>query len=110
MGELSIDEKVQVYKDNFSIGFIDGDYTDRVALFAFINHLYYLLLKKEPTITRLKILKSITKRSIPDKYLIALAIISENIGYGLKEFPTFDIKNNQIPAKIKEILEKWTPF
>ena len=34
----------------------------------------------------------------------------EDFAYGCKEFPTFGIKDKDIPLKIKEILKTYLPF
>ena len=43
-------------------------------------------------------------------FIYTLAIICSDFAYGCTSFPTFGIPDKNIPAKIKELLDKHVPF
>ena len=69
------------------------------------------LKKKNPDVTYFSVLTKITSGlGIPEEFIWAIAIVSEDFAYGCTEFPTFGMKPNQMVNKIKEILSLYVPF
>jgi len=101
----------RLYHENFSLGFIDKDFSTKVALISLLGYLVLKLKDKDPLITYLKVIKSIAKdMKFSDKFLYTLAIVCEDFSYGCTSFPTFGIEDRNIPAKVKELLKMCTPF
>ena len=47
---------------------------------------------------------------VPEDILKGLAVICSDLGYACTNFPTFGLKDKEIPNKIKEILNNYLPF
>lgn len=110
-GEINLEEKRKLYLENFSLGHLGKDFTSKVALISLIGYVVYNVRKKRPTITYLEVIKSLSRdANLTPEFINTLAIVCEDFCYGCSEFPTFDIENKQIPAKIREILLSWNPF
>lgn len=100
-----------LYHRNFSLGFIDKDFSTKVALISLLGYLVLKLRAKDPSISYLKVIKSLSKdMKLDSKFIHTLAIVCEDFGYGCESFPTFGIEDKKIPAKIKELLENYVPF
>lgn len=107
-------EKLQtIYNKYFTLGFLGSDINNKFALISLVCYLVYKLKPKNPDITHWSVLYKINSRGtyhVPEELLKSLAIICSDFGYGCIEFPTFGIPDKDIPAKIKELLEKHLPF
>lgn len=106
---MNLSDREELYHKHFFFGYFGKDFTDKVALVSLLNHIYNKIKEKKHDVTQLQILKSLTK-DIPDESLQNIALISENLGYGCENFPTFNIPDKEIPNKIKEMLKKYIPF
>lgn len=99
------------YARNFSLGFLGSDINKKFALISLICYLTKSLQKKQPDVTYYQVLMKLTKdNSLPERYIKGLAIICEDFAYGCKEFPTFEIKPNEIVPTIKNLLLSSLPF
>lgn len=103
------EEIKEFYNKYFSLNFFGTDISNKFALISLICYLVFKLRPKSPKITPLLLLNKINNK-VPDNIIQALAIMCENFGYGCTEFPTFGIKDKEIPAKIKELLDNYIPF
>ena len=100
-----------LYHNNFSLGFISEDFSTKVALISLLGYLVLKLKAKDPSISYLKVIKSLSKgMKLDPKFIYTLAIICSDFAYGCTSFPTFGIPDKKIPAKIKELLDKHVPF
>ena len=110
---LPFKEQRDLYHDNFSLHFLGNDINNKFALISLVAYLVYKLRPKNPDVTEWSVLCKINgagPTSIPDDILKRRAIICEDFGDGCTSFPTFGIAEKDIPAKIKELLEKYVPF
>lgn len=102
-----------LYNREFSLGFLGKDINSKFALISLLGYLVMKLRKKKPEVTFLDTLIKINNagtKSVPDKTAKSIAIIAEDFAYGCENFPTFDLKDKDIPKKIKEILNSSLPF
>lgn len=110
LNSVSYDELKRFYSKYFSLGNINVDINTKFALISFICYLTLKIRDKKPNITCYQVIRKIVGDSFPDNYVIGLTIICEDFSYGCTEFPTFGLKDKEIPGKIKEILLNWLPF
>ena len=103
-------ELKELYNDNFTLSYLGEDINTKFALISLISYLQYKLKNKNPNITHYQIIKQIIKDQVPEKFIIGLSIMCEDLSYGCSEFPTFGLSDKEIPNKIKEILQKYLPF
>lgn len=103
-------EMQELYNRYFSLGYLSTDISNKFALISLTGYLVYKLKQKKPDITSYQILRKIVNDRLPEDFLKALAVIVDDFSYGCKEFPTFNIEDKKIPAKIKELLDSYMPF
>lgn|SRR5574344_1533700 len=111
MNRPTFKELSKLYKDYFSFGYINSDINAKLAIISLLGYIVTELKKKNPDVTYFSVLTKITSGlGIPEEFIWAIAIVSEDFAYGCTEFPTFGMKPNQMVNKIKEILSLYTPF
>jgi hypothetical protein len=103
-------EMERIYNEYFSLGYLNTDISNKFALISLTGYLVYKLKQKSPDVTPYKVLMKIVGDSIPEDFIKGLSIIVDDFSYMCKEFPTFGIKDKDIPNKIKEILNSYIPF
>lgn len=107
----NFEEKKKLYNQNFSLGYIGKDFSERVALISLTSYLLQKLRVKKSNLTFLDLLKFLAKDiQIDENLLQSLAIVGDDLSYGTTEFPTFGLKDKEIPEKIKELISNWLPF
>ncbi len=104
------EEMQEIYNKYFSLGFLGNDISNKFALISLTCYLVEKLKAKKPDITHWTVLYKISNGSVPEDYLKGLAVICSDLSYGCHEFPTFELKDKDIPAKIKELLNQHLPF
>lgn len=104
---MEYSEKLNLYKSNFSFGFLGSNFTNKVALLSLLGYLYT---KLKDRASMLQIVKSTAPKNIPEDDLITIAVIAEDLAYGCKSFETFGLADKEIPSKIKEIFKNYCPF
>lgn len=114
---MSYEKKRELYSDVFSLGVLNNARTvnDKLVLFSLVSLTYLKMKEKNPKITVLEILLSITQQKQDQSYfyyfLEALAILVEELTFEAKEADSCGLKSSkEIINKIKEILNSWTPF
>lgn len=108
---LTYQEKAKIYNENFSLGYINSDINEKLALIALIGYTVMKIKKKTPTATYLQVVYKIASgMCIPEDFLDTIAVIAEDFSYGCTNFPTFGLKDKEIIPKIKDILNKYVPF
>ena len=100
----------EIYRANFSLSFLGNDISNKFALISLTCYITNKIKKTKPDWTHWSTLYEINKGTVPEDLLKGLAIICSDFGYGCDTFPTFGIEDKKIPAKIKELLEGYTPF
>jgi hypothetical protein len=103
-------ELQHIYNEYFSLGYLNTDITSKFALISLTGYLVYRIKQKKPDITSYVILKKIIGDELPEDFIKGVAVVVDDFSYGCKEFPTFNIEDKKIPAKIKEILSSYVPF
>lgn len=107
-------EKLQeLYKKYFSLSYLGNDINNKFALISLVCYLTNKLKAKNPDITHWTVLYNINNKGIsrvPEDILKGLAVICSDLGYACTNFPTFGLKDKEIPNKIKEILNNYLPF
>ena len=104
-------EKMQeLYKKLFSLCYLGNSISNKFALISLVCYLQYKMSAKKPDITHYQIIKKCADPSIPEDFIKTLAVICSDFGYGCTEFPLFDLKDKEIPNKVKELLNSYLPF
>lgn len=99
------------YMRNFSMGHIDADINSKFALISLICYLTFKAKAKRPDVTHYQVIMQLSKTNpLPENFVKGLAIMCEDFGYGCTEFPTFNIKPNEIPQTIQRLLGLYKPF
>lgn len=99
-----------LYNEYFSLGYLNTDISSKFALISLMGYLVYKLKQKKPDITSYQVLRKLVNDKLPEDFLKGLAVIIDDFSYGCTEFPTFNIEDKKIPAKIKELLNSYMPF
>lgn len=101
----------EIYMKYFSFGNLGKDITNKFAIISLTNYLYSKLKLKNPDVTHYSILKKIMNNdSLSTDYLKGIAVVCSDLGYNCTDFPTFNLKDKEIPKKIKELLQDVYPF
>lgn len=107
-------EQMQVlYGTNFSLGFLGSSINNKFALISLTCYITEKLKQKKPDVTHWSVLYKINKSATPpapEDYLKRLAVLCWDFSYGCTEFPTFELKDKDIPNKIRDLLSEWNPF
>lgn len=107
------EEMQAIYNRYFSLHYLGKDINNKFALISLTCYITEKLKEKKPDVTHWSVLYKINKTSnnpVPEDLLKGLAVLCSDFGYGCSDFPTFGIEDKKIPAKIRELLETWTPF
>lgn len=107
------EELSKQYLLNYSLGFLGKDINSKFALISLLGYLTMKIKEKKNNVTHLDIINKINntgRKSISDKQAKSIAIVAEDFAYGCTDFLTFDLKDKEIPSKIKEILDSTLPF
>ncbi len=107
---LSYEKLKYIYEKYFSLGNLNVDGNNKLALISLICYLTEKLKSKSPNVTHYKVIYKIASKKLPDDIIERLAIICEDFSYNTKQFPNFGVEDKKIPEKIEEILLTWTPF
>lgn len=102
---------LKCYQENFSLGYFNTDIKNKFALISLLCYVTYKAKQKKPDVTHYEIIMQLTKnQSLPDTMVKRLAVICDDFSYGCTEFPTFELKGNDILKTIKDILNTYVPF
>ncbi len=107
------EEMQRIYNANFSLKFLGDDISNKFALISLTCYITEKLKEKKPDVTHWSVLYKINKtggNQVPEDLLKGLAVICSDFGYGCTKFQTFELKDKEIPNKIKELLSNWVPF
>lgn len=109
--DLSRRELKDFYSLYYSLGYLNTDINTKFGLIAMICHVTQKIQEKKPYITLEQVIDKLTKDlDLPERFIVGLGIVCEDFMYGCKEFPTFGIKDKDMPAKIRSILNTYLPF
>lgn len=108
--DMTYKEMRDIYARNFSLGNLNTDINTKFALISLVGYIVYKLKQKKPDVTAYQVLQKIVGINFSESFIKGLAVVIEDFSYGCKEFPTFDIEEKKMPAKIKEILDNYFPF
>lgn len=100
----------RLYNETFSLRYLGNDISSKFALISLIAYIVTKLKEKKPNVTYYQVIYKIANGIVPQDCIELLSIICEDFAYGCTEFPTFGLKDSEIPNKIKEILLQWVPF
>ncbi len=114
---LTFDEKRNLYINHFSLGTVGStnSVNDKLILLSLLSLTYMKMREKNPKITVIEILQSITKHTPDDSYyyqmLESLSLLVEDLSYNCKTADSCGLSTSkEIVSKIKEILNTWIPF
>lgn len=109
---LTYEEKKDIYRDNFTLGYLGNDINKKFTLLSLVCLVTYLAKQKDPDATPYSMLKKINKgdTTLPDSFIHAIAIQCEDLMYGCESFPTFGVPNKEIISTIKKLLNEYLPF
>lgn len=111
MSVLTYKERAELFKNLFSLGYINSDINEKLALIALIGYTVMKLKEKKPDVTYYQVVHKLAANcGIPESLEWAIAIISEDFSYGCKDFPKFGLKDSEIVPKIKDIFKRYMPF
>lgn len=108
--DMTYEELKSIYNKYFSLGNLSSSFTEKMALISLVCYITEKLKAKKPDVTHYQIIRKLSSPSIPEDFIKGLAIVCEDFAYCTKDFPTFDLKDNDIPKKISELLERYLPF
>lgn len=94
----------------YSLGFLGEDISIKFAIISLVGYITYTLRKKKPDVTCYQILKKIVGETFPEDYIKGISVVCEDFMYGCTKFPTFGLKNTEMPNKIKDLLQNFLPF
>ena len=108
MNRPTFKELSKLYKDYFSFGYINSDINAKLAIISLLGYIVTELKKKNPDVTYFSVLTKITSGlGIPEEFIWAIAIVSEDFAYGCTEFPTFGMKPNQMVWPCVPVVSYW---
>lgn len=109
---MTFKEKSDLYKNNFDLGFMGKNISDKITLFVLIAYITDAMRKKDPDKSTYEVTKLICKNdTLPDEYITSIALITESLMYGCNEFPNFGFNSNkEMVSKCREIILKFVPF
>ena len=113
---LSLEDRRAIYGKIYSLDNLSSDdLNEKLVLISLVSLTYQKMREKEPTITVMKILTSITGQikdnSAYYQFLESLAILVDDFSYGSKKIDACGMKTSaEIINRIKEILNTWMPF
>jgi len=101
----------KIYSDNFSLGFLNTDAGNKLALISLVCHLTQKAKEKKPGVTVYQVLMSLNKESlVPESFIVGLSIVCEDFMYGCTNFPTFGTQVKDVIFNIKNLLKSYLPF
>ena len=109
----SYEELQAIYRKYFHLPNLGTDCANKFALISLTCYLTELLKHKDPDVTHWKVLYSLNKKGncgVQDDWLKGLAVTCSEFASGCNTFPTFELKDKEIPAKIIGMLKNWLPF
>lgn len=108
----SYEELKGIYSKYFSLGKIAGDINNKFGLISLIGFLTKQARQKNPDATCYQVIMKVTEgKSLPQEYVIGLAIVCEDFMYEVKDFNTCGCKSaKEMIVQINNILDNWLPF
>lgn len=108
----SYEELKGIYSKYFSLGKIEGDINNKFGLISLIGFLTKQARQKNPDATCYQVIMKVTEgKSLPQEYVIGLAIVCEDFMYEVKDFNTCGCKSaKEMIVQINNILDNWLPF
>lgn len=103
----------KTFRTLFHLPNLGKDCSEKFALISLICYLTEKLKEKKPDVTHWTVLYKLNQQGncdIREDWLKGLAVVCSEFAYGCTEFPTFGLKDKEIPGKIKELLLRWLPF
>ena len=110
---ISYKDLVKVYQNYFSLGYINGDISDKFALISLTCYVTNELRKKGKKVNCYDVLLLVGKDFgdlEKNTFLKSLGAVCEDFMYGCDSFPTFNLKSSEIVKTLKNILDKYVPF
>ena len=110
---ISFDKLSKIYNNLFSLGYINTDINEKLALISLVCYMTNAIRKKGKKINCYEVLLNIGK-DLPtiekNTFLKSLGAICEDLMYGCDTFPDFNIKPSDMPNTVRGILDKYVPF
>lgn len=110
---ISFEKLSKVYSKYFSLGYINGELSDKLACISLTCYITNELRKKGKKVTCYEVLLKIGKdfRDLEkNTFLKSLGVICEDLMYGCKTFPDFGIQPKDMPMALKKLLDLYVPF
>lgn len=113
---MKYSELKQIYSENFSLGYINGNnersgIENRFVLISLINYIWYKTKLKHPDTTHYEIVMKLSKDlGLDDNFLKGLSIVCEDFSYSCSDFPVFGLKGKEIIQEVVSILRSYMPF
>lgn len=115
--ELKYDDKIAYYTNYFTSGYmLSGKLDNKLQLINLICLVTKKLRENDGQLSCQHVIEKILQRTLKidsafDRYLVGLAIVCEDMLYGVKEINQTGFKTSgEIVAKIKELFNEWSPF
>lgn len=106
----SYEELQSIYSRYFSLGSLSSSFTEKMALISLVCYITEKLKAKKPDVTHYQIIRKLAYPALPEDFIKGLAVVCSDFAYYAKDFPTFEIKDKDIPKKITELLDRYVPF
>ncbi len=113
MENISFEKLTAIYNKYFSLGYLNTDANNKLALISLICYVTNELKQKGKNLTCYDVILQIGK-DFPDlvkkTFFKALGVICEDLMYGCKTFPDFGLKPKEMPKTILKLLNNYCPF
>lgn len=106
-------EKSNLYRDNFSLGYLGKNVNDKLVLVSLVSLVYIKTKAKNKNVKPIDILLKIRgKNKIPHLSMLeSLSVLVEDFAYDCTEADKCGMKSSdEVVKKIKELLSVWVPF
>ena len=101
----------KIYTDNFSLGYLNVDAGDKLALISLVCYITQKAKEKKPGVTVYQVLSNLNKDTyVSEDFIVGLTIICEDFMYHCTKFPTFGTPDKEIVPTIKNLLKSYLPF
>ena len=113
---MNFNDLKRFYSENFSLGYINSGHgrssiEERFVLISLIDFITYKAKLKNPDVTHYEIIMKLSKNlGLSDEFIKGLAIVCEDFAYHCTEFPTFNLKGQDIIKEAVSILKSYLPF
>lgn len=109
----SFEKVLAIYEKYFSLGYLNTDVSDKLAVISLTCYITNELRKKGKKINCYEVLLQVGKdfsKTEKETFFKSLGAICESLMYGSTKFPDFGIIPKDMPKTLRKLLESYCPF